>query len=212
MSNHMPTPPESLAPQTSLSATTPNSAFTPPGMSLTTPNMVEASLASMTVATGGGSAHMTPPLPHKNHGLQGPGDPAAMPRAGPGLTDQKPLPTATTMAPGGDWYAPMPQFISPYTIGQMSSSSFLDESLSGVDPSAFSPAGQHNAAAMAGMPTMASPIDNNLSPYGYMPGRHGSLSQSQQLELMNVFEREGVSELDAMLNSANNISVDTSWY
>ncbi|KAJ4165638.1 hypothetical protein LMH87_007262 [Akanthomyces muscarius] len=205
MSNHMPTPPESLAPPTSLSATTPNSAFTPPGMNLTTPNMAQASLTPMAMVTGGGTPHMTPPPKNMGHG-----NPAAMPRAGPGLTEQKPLPT-TTMPGGGDWYAPMPQFVSPYTIGQMSSS-FLDEALS-VDSNvvAFSPTGQQNAVAMAGMPTMASPIDN-LSPYGYMPGRQGSLSQSQQMELMNVFEREGVSELDAMLNSANNISVDTSWY
>ncbi|KAF1738988.1 Transcriptional activator protein acu-15 [Beauveria bassiana] len=172
--------------------------------------------------SSGGPPHITPPPPQQQQQQQkNMGNPAAMPRAGPGLPDQKPLPNA--MAPGGggggggDWYAtPMPQFISPYNIGQMSSSSFLDavaaETPLSVDSNAFSPAGQQNAAAMAGMPTMASPIDGGLSPYGYMPGRHGSLSQSQQMELMHVFEREGVSELDAMLNSANNISVDASWY
>ncbi|KAJ6788016.1 hypothetical protein PWT90_01128 [Aphanocladium album] len=199
MSNHSPTPPESLAAATTIAAATPNSTFSPPGMNMTTPSMTP-----MTIATAG-TPHMTPHMtpPQKNMGMQG--DPAAMPRAGPGLSEQKPLPTTLP----GDWFNPMPQFISPYNIGQMSAS-FLGEDVLSVDSSAFSPAGQQNAA-MAGMPTMASPADN-LSPYGYMPGRQGSLSQSQQMELMTAFEREGVSELDAMLNSSNNISLDASWY
>jgi hypothetical protein len=36
--------------------------------------------------------------------------------------------------------------------------------------------------------------------YGYLAERHGSLSQQQQLELMDVLENEGMSDIDAYLN------------
>lgn len=205
MSNHMPTPPESLAAPSSMAATTPNSTLTPPGMPMQTPIMSEASLGSMNLATGG-APHMTPPQKNMN-----PNSNAAMPRAAANpaaLSEQKPLPT--TM-PGGDWFAPLPQFVSPYNIGQMSNSFFSDDALS-VDSSAaaFSSAGQQNAA-MAGMPTMASPADS-MPPYGYVPGRQGSLTHSQQLELMNVLETEGAGDIDAFMNAANNMVIDGTWY
>lgn len=208
MSNHLPTPPESLAAPGSMAGTTP--APTPPGMPVQTPNMSAASL-SMTL-NAGGAPHMTPPTKTMASAA------AAMPRAVPAMTEQKPLPP-TTM--GGDWFAPLPQFVSQYNIGQMSNSFFSDDALS-VDGTgsnhAFSPAGQHNAAAgMAGMPTMASPADN-MTPYGgaagggFFPGRAGSLSHSQQIELMNVLETEGAGDIDAFLNASNSMVIDGGWY
>ncbi|KAM7201679.1 Fungal specific transcription factor domain containing protein [Rhypophila sp. PSN 637] len=44
------------------------------------------------------------------------------------------------------------------------------------------------------------------SPYSFHPGqmeRHGSLSQEQQMELMDVLETEGMSDIDAFLNINN---------
>lgn len=41
------------------------------------------------------------------------------------------------------------------------------------------------------------------APYSFHPGqmeRHGSLSQEQQMELMDVLETEGMSDIDAFLN------------
>lgn len=50
--------------------------------------------------------------------------------------------------------------------------------------------------------------------FGYVPAgmRHGSLSQSQQLELMNVLETEGVGDINAFLNAGSDMVVDGGWY
>lgn len=49
------------------------------------------------------------------------------------------------------------------------------------------------------------------APYGFFPNRQGSLSQSQQVELMNVLETEGVGDIDAFLNAGNNMT-GVQWY
>lgn len=45
-------------------------------------------------------------------------------------------------------------------------------------------------------------MNDNLFP-GLPPERQGSLSQSQQIELMGVLENEGMTDIDAYLNSFN---------
>lgn len=206
MSSHLPTPPESLAAPGSLPATTPSSTLTPPPvMAMQTPSM-----AAMSLATGGAPPHMTPPQKNTIAVQANSAAAAAMPRSSPALPQQKPLPAATVS--GSEWFGQLPQFVSPYSIGQMSSSFFSDDALSVNSSSiAFSPTGQQNAASMTGMPTMASPVDN-MPPYGFLQGRHGSLSHSQQMELMNVLETEGAGDIDAFLNASNNMVVDGVWY
>jgi hypothetical protein len=41
--------------------------------------------------------------------------------------------------------------------------------------------------------------------------RQGSLNHSQQLELMNVLETEGLGDIDSLLNNAGNMA-DTKWF
>ena len=48
----------------------------------------------------------------------------------------------------------------------------------------------------------ADPGQVPTSPFGFSSsiGRHGSLSQEQQMELLNVLETDGMGEMDSFLN------------
>lgn len=190
--SHLPTPPESI-PQGNLSATTPSTNFSPP--------MVPTSLADASASLPMAShAHSTtPPLKH----MIAKADPSqqdptfTMPPQVSAATQQRPLPT--TM--GTEWFSSLPPFISPYNLG--SGGLFNTDGLVGnnlIDDIPRTGMGFTNPGLDAG------------PPYGYPPARHGSLSQSQQLELMNVLETEGINEIDAILNSGNSGTNDSRWY
>ncbi|KAH8204397.1 hypothetical protein TruAng_001448 [Truncatella angustata] len=91
---------------------------------------------------------------------------------------QRPLPPATTVT---DWFSPPPPFISPYAFGNANGNIWNDAGNSGFN--------------MMGM-------NGNTFP-GLPPERQGSLSQSQQIELMGVLENEGMTDIDTYLNGFN---------
>ncbi|KAI1504597.1 fungal-specific transcription factor domain-containing protein [Biscogniauxia marginata] len=93
------------------------------------------------------------------------------------LPGQRPLPQATTVT---DWFNPPPPFISPYAFGGMAGGFWGDTPSSN---------------GYGGMET------GNLEfSRGLPPERQGSLSQAQQIELMDVLENEGMMDIDMCLN------------
>lgn len=64
--------------------------------------------------------------------------------------------------------------------------------------------------SLGGLQSMATGFDG-AGQYTFLPGRQGSLSHSQQLELMNALETEGVDDIDAFLNAGHNMT-DVRWY
>ncbi|KAK9415317.1 putative Zn(2)-C6 fungal-type domain-containing protein [Seiridium unicorne] len=95
------------------------------------------------------------------------------------LTVQRPLPPATTVT---DWFNPPPPFISPYAFGNTNGNIWND------------PTGSNDFNMMG--------MNDNPFP-GLPPERQGSLSQSQQIELMGVLENEGMTHIDTYLNGFN---------
>ncbi|KAI1484452.1 fungal-specific transcription factor domain-containing protein [Biscogniauxia mediterranea] len=106
------------------------------------------------------------------------------------LPGQRPLPQATTVP---DWFNPPPPFISPYAFGGMGGGFWGDT---------------QSSRGFGGMDT------GNLDfPDGLPSGRQGSLSQAQQIELMDVLENEGMMDIDMCLNmgiSYGNNNIDGS--
>ncbi|KJZ78351.1 hypothetical protein HIM_02389 [Hirsutella minnesotensis 3608] len=197
-SNQLPTPPESV-PTGGFSATTPSSGFSPPGM----PHASNMSDTSVEASVMSGQANPSPPqkfvssmTPQPSHAA-----PAYTTSRPPqASTQQRPLPTASSP---NDWFSPPAPFISPYNFGPMGSSFFND-----AMPSNFA----DSAPTGLGLQNMGMGLDGigPLSSY-VPPGRQGSLTHAQQLELMNVLETEGLGDIDAFL-SANNTLVDGAWY
>jgi len=91
---------------------------------------------------------------------------------------QRPLPPATTVT---DWFNPPPPFISPYSFGSLGTSFW------------------GNSSTMGGFDGLDA---NNFDTRGLPPERQGSLSQAQQIELMDVLENEGMADIDSYLNTA----------
>ncbi|PHH67743.1 hypothetical protein CDD83_6444 [Cordyceps sp. RAO-2017] len=113
------------------------------------------------------------------------------------------MPAANSSA---DWFSPPAPFISPYNFGPMAAGSgFFNDAM----PNTFAEAapaglGLQNVAAMS--------LDGGGGPLSLVPpGRQGSLTQSQQLELMNVLETEGMGDIDAFLSAGNGMA-DAGWY
>ncbi|KAM0253298.1 hypothetical protein ACHAQJ_007352 [Trichoderma viride] len=103
---------------------------------------------------------------------------------------QRPLPPAPTSV--SDWFSPPSQFMSPYNF-VTSGSGYFNEAMAGMSGFGGSPGpglGLHNITAQ---------LEASGMQFGYSPGRQGSLSQSQQLELMEDLEKDGVSAMDAYL-------------
>ncbi|ETS87228.1 hypothetical protein PFICI_01056 [Pestalotiopsis fici W106-1] len=94
------------------------------------------------------------------------------------MVQQRPLPPVTS---GTDWFNPPPPFISPYAFGN-------------TNGNMWNGAG-NNGFNMMGM--------NDNSWAGLPPERQGSLNQSQQTELMDVLENEGMTDIDTYLNGFN---------
>ncbi|KAG9257980.1 fungal-specific transcription factor domain-containing protein [Emericellopsis atlantica] len=112
-----------------------------------------------------------------------------------GMAQQRPLPqgppVVTTTA--SDWFGPSAAaFIAPYNFGGMGTGFYNDLS-SGMDT--FGEFTNSGLGLQGGGPNGAPQFDR--------PGRQGSLTQSQQIELMNVLETEGVGDIDAFLRAGN---------
>ncbi|UKZ80916.1 hypothetical protein TrVFT333_008681 [Trichoderma virens FT-333] len=87
---------------------------------------------------------------------------------------------------------PQSQFMSPYNF-VTSGGGYFNEAMAGMSGFGGSPGpglGLHNITAQ---------LEAGGMQFGYSPGRQGSLSQSQQLELMEDLEKDGVSAMDAYL-------------
>lgn len=110
-----------------------------------------------------------------------PSQPAfAMPPLPPGQLPQgqRPLPQVT------DWFdSQPPPFISPYAFG-------------GIGAGFWGAPGMNGSNGFDGLDVGA--ID---SARGLPPERQGSLSQAQQIELMDVLENEGMADIDMYLNT-----------
>ncbi|KAM7207207.1 Fungal specific transcription factor domain containing protein [Naviculisporaceae sp. PSN 640] len=140
-------------------------------------------------------------------------------------TQQRPLPTTVS-----DWFSPPPPFISPhnFTAGMATGywgdgqtpQPFLGLGLSGNEsytigggrPNGGNHGGPNGAFPGGGLfpGGGANPFGGpGDAPYSFHPGqmeRHGSLSQEQQMELMDVLETEGMNDIDAFLNVNLNLA------
>ncbi|KAI0202373.1 hypothetical protein F4808DRAFT_73402 [Astrocystis sublimbata] len=92
---------------------------------------------------------------------------------------QRPLPQANTVH---NWFNPPPPFISPYTFTSNVGSGFWGNGGGGSGMNGFEDGGNFQ---------------------GLPPERQGSLSQSQQIELMRVLEDEGMADIDTYLNTTS---------
>ncbi|KAI1102789.1 fungal-specific transcription factor domain-containing protein [Jackrogersella minutella] len=108
---------------------------------------------------------------------------------------QRPLPQVTTVT---DWFNPPPPFISPYAFGGGLGGSFWGDS----GTNGLSDVHMGNMSLSHGLP----------------PERQGSLSQQQQIELMDVLENEGMTDIDMYLNMGmtypdfmNNANQEIQW-
>lgn len=113
---------------------------------------------------------------------------------------QRPLPPAPTSV--SDWFSPPSQFMSPYNF--VTSGGYFNEAMAGMSGFGGSPGpglGLHNITAQ---------LEAGGMQFNYSPGRQGSLSQSQQLELMEDLEKDGVSAMDAYLQ--DNPMNGRGWY
>ncbi|CAJ2513063.1 Uu.00g011820.m01.CDS01 [Anthostomella pinea] len=97
---------------------------------------------------------------------------------------QRPLPQPTASS---DWFNPPPPFITPYSFGGVGGG-YWGDATGGV--------GSSSNGFINGMQT------GNMMEFARSlpPERQGSLSQAQQVELMDVLENEGVIDIDAYLN------------
>lgn len=201
-SNQLPTPPESL-PTGGLSTATPSTSFSPTGVPPCS-NMSDTSADA-----GPLSARLNPsPPPQKFMPSHTPQLSFTTSRPTQPDTQQRPLPTTTSPV---DWFSPPAPFISPYNFGPMSGSFFNDAMPNNFADTAPTGLGLQNV----GMDLNAAgpfSFTSSSSPSSLIPaGRQGSLTQEQQLELMNVLETEGAGDIDNFLNASNNM-VDVTWY
>ncbi|KAL2758994.1 hypothetical protein ACRALDRAFT_1080586 [Sodiomyces alcalophilus JCM 7366] len=115
---------------------------------------------------------------------------------------QRPLPSDDIT----DWFAP-PSFMSPYTFNPMNNNGFFqDLQMNGygnVQGAGLGLGQFNNMGSFSG--SMA----------GWNPERQDSLTQEQQIELMNALENEGLGEIDALLsidtNAAPGIPTSNGW-
>ncbi|GAB0132962.1 hypothetical protein EsDP_00001382 [Epichloe bromicola] len=188
-STQMPTPPDSI-PTGTMPATTPSTTLSPPHVPMHGAALSGASSAPRVVPM----QDHTPPPQAAQAAQMMPNFTTTRPSV-----PQRPLPVASSAA---DWFSPPAPFISPYNFGHLSTSFFND-----AMPNNFA---ETPTANLGGLQTMAAGFDAH-GQYGFLPGRQGSLSQSQQVELLNALETEGVGDIDALLNAGNNMA-DVRWY
>jgi hypothetical protein len=189
MTNPLPTPPESLIAHNA--SRSPPSTVSPASMATPTPTMSQVSpmpMQSMPVSLPP-STNMSPPQKPSAQ-MQPPqrGATFTIPPVPQHGTQQRPLPPPTTIT---DWFSPPPPFISPYNFSTMSNS-FFNDTAAGLTG--------FGSGSGLGLSDMSGSSSGGPPPFGYIPERHGSLSQEQQMELMDVLENEGMTDIDAYLN------------
>ena len=229
----LPTPPESLAPQStdftnlSLSPTLTLSSGKAEALTPTVPHaspaiagvqgspLPPAPLSQLNLKFGQGMSKVPAVMKQEPTGPGGRTPTFTIPPLPQQNAQQRPLPGPTTVT---DWFSPPPPFISPYAAfsGIAGANNYwvdmprppnyagLGVSNGGVDgypvdargrpdgPHAFVGADDGTFGGMFG--------GNGLPQYAFPPERQGSLSQEQQMELMDVLENEGVQDIDAFLN------------
>lgn len=198
MSSHLPTPPESIPPS-NLSNATPSVTFSPTLLPEQVTGLSDVSAGPMSMPL---QAASTPPqkhmIPKADPSQQDPTFTIA-PQVTQPTIQQRPLPTTT------DWFSPLPPFVSPYSMGPSMSNNFFNEAMSG--------AGGFGEVPRTGMNMGNMNMRQDMGPpYGFNQARQGSLTQSQQLELMNMLETEGMGDLDNFLNTGNAMTADGRWY
>jgi hypothetical protein len=186
-SAQLPTPPESLGNMPT--------AMSPPNM------LSSQSQAPTPVAL---ASSVSPPA--KLHNIQPQASqrmpPYHMPPSSHPAPAQRPLPQQTPSASiNTNWFNPPPPFMSAYNFGAMGAPFYNDVM---NDPNLF---GDLSTAGL-GLQNMGAGL---AGPGSNRPAvRHGSLTHTQQLELMNVLETEGMGDIDAFLSGGN--VPDGRWY
>ncbi|KAM0225779.1 hypothetical protein ACHAQD_000738 [Fusarium lateritium] len=189
LSEQLPTPPDSV-PTGVLATPTPSNALSPPNAMTAghpTPVMQHTSPAGITMMPVQSS--MSPPIKiepsQRGPTFAVPPNPHAAP-------SQRPLPGVPAPGTTNDWFLPPAPFISPYAYNSMSQS-FYNDSM--ANP------GNYGDMSNSGL-GLQNVQGGNIPPpqFDYGFARQGSLTQSQQLELMNVLETEGMGDIDAFLN------------
>lgn len=203
--NPMPTPPDSLA-AGPMSTSASSATLSPPGM----PMPLRQATNLMPTPLQIPQTNMSPPQKPISHQHQAPPNHSQPPQRHPNYTSvppssqpsiqQRPLPAVSN---AGDWFNSASPFMSPYNFGSINSN-FYNDTLSG------NPGYGDVSSAGLGLQSLGGALDGG-GPFDMHPGRQGSLTQSQQLELMNVLETEGVSDIDAFLNAGNSAR-ETNWY
>lgn len=194
LSNQLPTPPESL-PQGSIPNTQAGNMSSAAGM--------PPQMASLPSVVNGASAaamqsNMSPPQKRNIPNPQPQRGPAyAAPRSTQPAPPQRPLPAVSSAA---DWFTPPPPFAAAYNFGSVNGSFFND---------AMPTFGDGGPGSGLAMPTMPPGMD--ASQFSFLSGRQGSLSQSQQTELMTILENEGLGDMDAYLQGQPPMP-DGQWY
>ncbi|WYZ35199.1 hypothetical protein EsH8_I_001475 [Colletotrichum jinshuiense] len=196
INNALPTPPESLGPAShSIVGTPASSTISPPPMG--TPAMSHSSPLVLQHGTPTMVAHSTnmspPPPPGPGQQQQQPpgrGPTFAVPQISNAGGPQRPLPNYN---PVTDWFNPPPPFINPDVFSSLSNSFFGD-------------ALQVNGYANAQNAGLGLDQFGGGQPFNWSQERQGSLSQQQQIELMNVLENEGMSDIDALLNMGTSVA------
>ncbi|KAK0620415.1 fungal-specific transcription factor domain-containing protein [Immersiella caudata] len=218
ITNALPTPPESLAPP----PTDPNGHLSPMSSGMRsasptpTPTMRRASPVPMSVQAS--------PVPPPNLKFESPDftqshlKPQGMP---PPRTaaftipppsqphpQQRGIPTTVT-----DWFSPPAPFISPHAFsggGGPPNPAYWGDN---TTHPAFVGLGLTNndSYTISGRDVIGASPDTDFDmfsggmPYQFTQERHGSLSQEQQLELMDVLETEGMSDINTFLSSPHNM-------
>jgi hypothetical protein len=205
VANHLPTPPDSIGNMSTAGSTVanlspPNMAQLPPqgaspmNMSLNMAPTIKRNpenLANAQRIPPYGTPQMSQPTPQPQH----------TPQTAP---QQRPLPHGPPTS-SGDWFSPPAPFMSAYNIGAMGSN-FYSDPLAGANnfgDVGYAGLGLQNLGVGGGQAGGAM----QFAPH---PGRQGSLTQSQQLELMNMLETDGLGDIDAFLNPGN--VPEPSWY
>ncbi|KAL4730534.1 hypothetical protein ACLX1H_002570 [Fusarium chlamydosporum] len=194
LSEQLPTPPDSV-PTGNMTTPTPSNALSPPNTITAHPTPIMQNASPIGVSMVPVQNNMSPPI--KIEPSQR-GTTFAVPQHPQPGPPQRPLPTPSGI---NDWFSPPAPFISPYAFSNMSNS-FFNDSLANPNFGDMSNSG----LGLQNVPGGNAPIPQ----FDYGFARQGSLTQSQQMELMNVLETEGMGDIDAFL-SGGTIS-NNRWY
>ena len=143
--------------------------------------------------------HQTPPQQQQQRGQPQQSRPATSTFTVPSLTPQqqaqgqRPLPQPNTIT---DWFNPPPPFISPYTFSSTGGGLW-----GGNNPALNGNSNGSGHHVNGGNSGLVSPSFSQFA--ALPPERQGSLSQEQQMELYNVLENEGMTDIDAYLSMGN---------